>query len=121
MLSRYIPTEPIDGSNIEYTFPIDYNKGTITIFVNGQLLNTRDDLEHPFGYMLDLVEKKLVFFKPLQAEDSLFFLYEKKLSIISFNNIDWTKKLIKIDFGIKVEKIQWNTKVASINWTTTKA
>lgn len=120
MLSRYIPTEVTDGVNLEYSLPNDYNSGIVTIFVNGQLLNTQDDLEHPFGYTLDTQNKKITFFIPLQTNDSLFLLYDKRLSIICFNNIDWSKKLIKKDFDVKVIKIKWDTKVTSINWGTTK-
>jgi hypothetical protein len=116
MLKRYVPQEDTDGVNVRFTLPEDYYKGDITLFVNGQLLPTRDDTEHFYGYILNESEGYFEFYEPPEEDDYLYIIYESTADLNFFENVDWNKKVKKIEFAPKTNKILWNMKPVKVQW-----
>ena len=117
MLKRFVPLEDIDGVNTIFTLPADYYKGDITLFVNGQLLPTRDDHLHFYGYELNESEKYFEFYEAPEDDDYLYIIYESTEDLNFFDNVDWTKKVKKIEFTPKTNKLSWSMKPVKIVWT----
>jgi len=75
MLKRFKPNESTDGTTT-FSLPDDYVGGGISVFVNGVIYNTRDEDSHPFGYTLDEDDKTFTFYIALQADDTIYVLYD---------------------------------------------
>ena len=75
MLKRFNPAQP-DGTKTEFGLPESYNGGIITIFINGQMLYTQDDNEHPFGYTLDEDNKTFTFYTAPDEDTFLYIMYD---------------------------------------------
>jgi len=76
MLKRYTPLQVPNGANTTFELPSTYVGGDITLFINGQLLATRNDIEHPFGYELDETNKEFTFYIPPYENDYIYVLYD---------------------------------------------
>lgn len=76
MLKRFVPLEIPNGIITTFNLPSTYLGGDITLFVNGQLLATRNDITHPFGYVLDEINKTFTFYIPPISGDSLYIIYD---------------------------------------------
>jgi len=115
MIKRYVPGIP-DGIKTRFSLPSDYVKGTnITLFANGQLVDVMDDNTHPYGYYIDV--DSFVFYSAPLSIDTLYVMYEvKDLAANFFNNINWSKNIIKIDFYPKPISKTWSTKVIQKLW-----
>jgi len=111
MIKRYEPELP-DGIRVQFTLPEDYILGTdITLFVNGQLVLSMDDEDHPYGYFLDLNEKIFTFYTAPYSGERLYVMYEIDDVIdINFENIDWSKSIKKINIDSLIRKVDFNTK-----------
>jgi len=79
MLRRQLPLQP-DGSVNRFDLPEDYTGGDVTIFVNGQLLATRDIEDHVYGFEVKLDDEDnvyfLEFYTVLEDEEHLYVLYD---------------------------------------------
>ncbi len=117
MIKRYTPEHP-DGVRVEFSLPDDYILGTkITLFANGQLVNSFEKIDHPYGYFLDAIEKKFTLYVAPYADESLYLMYEiDDLIDITFDNIDWDKKIKSIDFSTEVYENSWNIGFYDIQW-----
>lgn len=127
MLKRYTPTQP-DGINKVFDLPDAYVLGTeINLFVNGQLINAENDTSHPLGYFLDSLNKIFTFYEEPYVSDYLYVMYEvEDIQDLYFDNIDWSKKVRKIDFTstvnkqvwkVDTQKVEWDSKPIKINWS----
>jgi hypothetical protein len=76
MLKRYTPLQVPNGIVTTFELPSTYIGGDIILFINGQLLATRNDTEHPFGYTLDESNKNFTFYTPPHADDFIYILYD---------------------------------------------
>lgn len=76
MLKRYRPSSQPDGTKTLFVLPITYIGGNITLFINGQLVDTQNDTEHPFGYILDEGAKTYEFYTPPLDEDFIYLIYD---------------------------------------------
>lgn len=117
MIKRYEPSLP-DGTRVEFELPDDYILGTdITLFVNGQLVSSLNDTEHPYGYYLDNERKIFTFYVAPFNDERLYIMYEiPDLINITFDNIDWEKKIKIINFIINTNKVEWFIKTKNSIW-----
>jgi hypothetical protein len=76
MLKRYVPLQVPNDIATTFELPSTYIGGDITLFINGQLLATRNDTEHPFGYTLDETNKNFTFYTAPQTDDFIYVLYD---------------------------------------------
>lgn len=83
MLKRFKPIEPIDGIRTEFFLPDDYIGGNITIFVNGILYVSANDMSHVYGFALNESLKSFNFYTPLTELDSLYVIYDSDGSSLS--------------------------------------
>jgi len=113
MIKRFMPKQP--NGNTLFNLPDDYKGGSITIFINGQMIHSEDDKSHPYGYTLDQKNKTFNFFVAPDDDDSLYVLYEYSFRL-SFENIDWTKKIRSMDFSFSVQKSVWENKPIKAVW-----
>ena len=117
MLKRFKPEQP-DGTRLVFNLPDRYTFDTdINLFVNGQLLDTFEDIEHPYGYFLDSHARIFTFYIPPLSDDYLYVMYDElDPLVLSFDNVDWTKKVRKIDFSVSVFKQDWKIETNKVNW-----
>lgn len=76
MLKRFVPLEIPDGITNKFSLPTTYTEGDITLFVNGQLVATRNLSTHPLGYILNETSHYFEFFTPLILGDTLYVIYD---------------------------------------------
>jgi len=119
MIKRYEPKRP-DGINKNFELPDDYLKDTkITVFVNGQLVDSMNDINHPYGYTLDSENKIFSFYKAPYSDERLYVMYEiYDIVNITFDNIDWDKKIKVVNWDLLHVKKEWNVNNNSLLWET---
>lgn len=116
MIKRFLPDQP-DGIKLEFDLPYGYKNGTdITIFINGQLIDSLDDTANPYGYFLDDSKKIFTFYIAPLSDDHLYVMYDDASLELSFNNIDWTKKIKVIDFSTDIKQSTWKQEVQQLEW-----
>ena len=117
MIKRFTPEQP-DGIKTIFDLPERYIFDTdITLFVNGQLLDVKEDTNHPYGYFLDSHNRIFTFYYPPSETDYLYVMYDEEDPIpLNFDNIDWTKKVKVIDFTSKKIKQDWKLNSKKIQW-----
>ena len=100
MLKRYKPTST-NGSTSLYNLPQSYSGGDITLFVNGQLLDTIDDINHPYGFTLDEINKQFSFFTPPLPDDFIYIIYDDS-GVSSGINTSSDVGLLKLSKGFSL-------------------
>lgn len=78
MLKRFIPLQVPNGIITKFFLPSTYIGGDATLFVNGQLLSTRNEISHFLGYILDEANKFIQFYSPLLSGDQIYIIYDSE-------------------------------------------
>jgi len=105
MLKRFLPTQP-NGSATVFTLPDDYTGGDITIFINGQLLNTENVLGNPFDYDLDKDAKTFTFTLAPNLDDYLYVIYDSDGGVSSI--IENNTGIMRLSKGYNLISYQGN-------------
>jgi len=76
MLKRYNPTTQPDSTITSWDLPDTFVGGTVTIFINGQMLALQDDDSEVYGYTVDEDNKTLDFYNAPLDGDFLYIIYD---------------------------------------------
>ena len=122
MLKRYKPPIQPDGIKTEFVLPSAYIGGNITIFVNGQMINSEGNTDDIFGYDLDETNKTFTFYEPLEDGDFLYVMYDSEGS--SDRASDFSGKgLMRLKPGYNLVSYQgihnahWNKETSEMAYT----
>ena len=121
MLKRFKPVQP-DGSKAKFELPSAYIGGTITIFINGQMLYSQDNTDDVFGYTLDEDNKTFTFYTPPENGDFLYVMYDSDGSSDAASDFSG-KGLMRLSPGYNLvsyqgmQKAHWNKETSEINYT----
>jgi len=122
MLKRYKPPIQPDGIKTKFELPSAYIGGTITIFVNGQMLYSQDNTNDIFGYTLDEYNKTFTFYTPLENGDFLYVMYDSNGSSDAASDFSG-KGLMRLSPGYNLisyqgmQKAHWNKNTSEVNYT----
>jgi hypothetical protein len=122
MIKRFKPAQP-DGSKTKFDLPDAYIGGIITIFVNGQMLYTQDDTDHPFGYTLDEDDKSFTFYTAPENDDFLYIMYDSNGGNDAASDYSGTG-LMRLSKGYNVVSFMgkslsvWNSDTGEVNYPT---
>lgn len=133
MLKRFKPLELPDGIRTSFQLPLDYIGGTVNVYINGVLYVTENDVDSPYGFILNSNNNSFDFYQPLHSEDSLYIMYDSDgaAQTIDLNNVDWTKTVRKTNFNAvntftnnfstkKTQVIPWSVKTTIQTWSQSK-
>jgi len=120
MIKRFKPSQP-NGIQKEFLLPNSYVGGPITLFVNGQMVYSENEIDNYFGYILDQKNKKIIFYNPPEKTDFLYIMYDS--DGFTENASDFSGKgLMRLNTGFNLISFQgqslsnWNKEKHEIEY-----
>jgi hypothetical protein len=122
MLKRYNPDTQPNGTKTEWSLPSAYIGGTVTIFINGQMLAVQNKDDEYYGFTVDEDNKILTFYTAPLDGDFLYILYDSDGTGDSASDYSGTG-LMRLETGFNLISYQgmknahWNTETKEVTYT----
>lgn len=122
MLKRYKPSTQPNGDKTSWDLPDTFVGGTVTIFINGQMLSFQDEDKEIYGYTVDDDNKTLDFYTAPLDGDFLYILYDSDGSTENASDYSGTG-LMRLDKGFNLisyqgeKEARWDKTDSEVKYT----